>query len=115
MARRTYSAVVAGTALGGRTDLIRAFARSGAEVQLRRDPSSKHPDAIGVWLRCKRFWGLWRTWAHIGFVQHEGDGRWAERIDAGSLRVVKAWVHSAHAPLEHQRARVLLRVTLEGD
>lgn len=115
MARRTYSAVVAGTALGGRSELIKAFARSGAEVQLRRNAASKHPDAIGVWLRCRRFWGLWRTWAHIGFIQREGDDRWAERIDAGSLRVVKAWVHSAHAPLEHRTPKVLLRVTFEGD
>jgi hypothetical protein len=36
-------------------------------------------------------------------------------MDTGRLRVVKAWVHSAHAPLEHRRPRVLLRVTFEGD
>jgi len=115
MARRTYSAVVAGTALGGRSDLIKAFARQGAEVQLRREAASKHPEAIGVWLRCPRFWGLWKTWAHIGFIEHDGEQHWAHKMDTGRLRVVKAWVHSAHAPLEHRRPRVLLRVTFEGD
>lgn len=115
MPRKTYSALVAGTALGGRSELIRAFARAGAEVQLRRDAASRHPDAIGVWLRCRRFWGLWRTWAHIGFVQREEPDGWARRLDAGSLRVVKAWVHSAHAPLETHVPRVQLRVTFEGD
>jgi hypothetical protein len=88
MPRNTYTVKVVGTKFGDRAALINDFALKGAKVQLRRASNSMDPQAIGVWVRCTRFWGLWRTWALIGFVEPDSSGPWAPKLDAGSMQVV---------------------------
>lgn len=114
MERNTHTVTVVGASFGDRAKLIKAFAHKGAEVQLRTLGSGQHTQGLGVWVRCVRFWGLWKTWAHIGFVVPDPDDPWAPKIEAGSLRVVKAWVHSNFAPLEAELPKISLRVVVES-
>jgi hypothetical protein len=114
MERSTHTVTVVGASLGDRGKLVRAFAHKGTEVQLRRLGSGAHSRGIGVWVRCVRFWGLWKTWAHIGFVVPDRAEPWAPEMDSGSIRVVKAWVHSNYAPLEEELPKVSVRVVVES-
>lgn len=112
MARTTHTVVVVGTTFGDRNQLIQLFAQKGTVVELRRERGSRDPDAVGVWLRCSRFGGLWKTWAHIGYVKPDPSNPWAQKLDAGEMLVEKAWVHSAFAPLERSYPEVKLRVVV---
>ncbi|WP_156373135.1 hypothetical protein [Pseudorhodoferax sp. Leaf267] len=107
--------IVVGTAFGDRERMTRAFARKGAEVQLRRAMGSRDPQAIAVWVRCSRFFGLWKTWAHIGFVALDPSDPWAPKLDSGAMRVVRAWVHSTYVPLEREMPKVSVRVIVDSD
>lgn len=115
MERNTHTLTVVGASFGDRARLIKAFAHKGAEVQLRQLGGGHQAQGLGVWVRCVRFWGLWKTWAHIGFVVPDPDDPWAPKIDAGTMRVVKAWVHSNFAPLEAELPKISLRVVVESE
>ncbi len=115
MERTTHRLTVVGTSVGDRKSLISAFAYKGTEVQLRQLGSGKHSQGIAVWIRCIRFWGLWTTWAHIGYVAPDPDDPWAPKLEAGTMRVVKASVHSSYAPLEEDRPKVVLHVVVESE
>ena len=115
MERSTHRLTVVGTAVGDRSSLISAFAHKGTEVQLRPAAGNEHVHSIAVWIRCNRFWGLWTTWAHIGFVVPDREDPWPPKLKAVAMRVVKAHVHSSYAPLEGERPKVVLHVVVESE
>ena len=111
---KSIRAIVAGTGYEGRAERIRALCRDGAEISLRREPSNPHDaEAIAVWMRGSRVFGLWKAWTQIGYVKAPRADHLAPRLDSGEYRVVRAFVVSFYAPKEKEHPRVSIEIEVE--
>jgi hypothetical protein len=112
MATSLIRTLVADTA--ARTHTIRDFCRNGSAVQLRREHVGPHDaNAIGVWLECRRFFGLYRAYRQIGYLRGDLLNRFAMAMDKGVIQVRRAYVRSLYAPRDRAEARVSLAIECE--
>lgn len=113
MALKSIRAIVTGTGFEGRANRIRRFCKDGAAIELRREKNNEHDaEAIGVWMSCSIFFGLWKPWAMIGYIQAGRADHLAPRLDSGEYKVSRAYVKSFYAPpgLNHPRVSVEIEV-----
>ncbi|MBJ2155289.1 HIRAN domain-containing protein [Variovorax sp. IB41] len=114
MPSKSIRAVVAGTGFEDRAERIRRFCQDGAEIDLRREPKNRFdPEAIGVWMRCRLFFGLWKPWAMIGYIQADRADQLAPKMDSGESRVIRAYVKSFYAPSGREHPRVSVEIEIE--
>lgn len=110
--RKEMRLALAGTGFEGRDRFINRFARKGSRLQVRREPNNMHdPNAVGVWLECRAFWGLFKDWRHIGYVRASQAKSLAPLLDGGSIRIVEAVVAEldCRPELSHPRVDMDLR------
>ena len=102
--------IVAGTGFEGHAETIRSQCGNGVSVLLRREPDNPHnPDAIAVYLRTPRFFGLLgMRFRKIGNIKAETDRHLARRMDRGEP--IYATVKCLYAPPGREPPRVTLEV-----
>ncbi|WP_110642446.1 HIRAN domain-containing protein [Salinicola sp. CPA57] len=107
-----YSAIVAGTGFEGRAGRIRAFAKEGMSVVLKREPSNPHDaNAIAVYITVARWYTLFRpVETQIGYIKARFAATLSKRMDAGGT-IVSARIDSLYLPLDHPR--VSLRIVTD--
>ncbi|MDO9357893.1 MAG: HIRAN domain-containing protein [Polaromonas sp.] len=114
MTLKSIRGIVAGTGFEGRAARIRRFCGNGAEIDLRREPHNPHDaEAIGVWMRCSIFFGLWKPWAMIGYIQADRADHLAPRLDSGEYKLVRAYVKSFYAPPDVNHPRVSVEIEVD--
>src|SRR5687768_16569300 len=99
----TQEAVVTGTEFSNsngerRASIIQRYCKMGAPIALRRLADNRHGNAIAVYLKVPRAFGLLGTsLKQIGYIQEGEAGDLAKRMDGGGS--VTARVHHFFAPL----------------
>ncbi|WP_337590029.1 HIRAN domain-containing protein [Variovorax sp. JS1663] len=85
----------------------------GAAVELRIGAQQPYDaEAISVWLRCGRAFGLVTFWKRIGYVKSAHTARWAWQLDAGLLHVERAVVSNSCTATELSLPRVSIQIEL---
>lgn len=104
------NAIVAGTGFEGRERIITKHCRDGMEVVLKRQPRNEYdPNAIAVYLKIPRFFGLLGySLRQIGFLKASKAKNLAQKIDSGTI--VTAKVSSFFAPADMDHPRVSLQL-----
>lgn len=108
-----YSAIVAGTGFEGRDGRIKAYARPGMPVLLKREPDNPHdPNAIAVHLPVRKWYTLFREVPlQIGYIKRNRAASLAKHMDAGG-KILSANIHSMNTYDKHPR--VSLKITTDG-
>ena len=108
---REIAAIVAGTGFEGRDQLIRMRCKQGAAVDLVREPANAHdPNAIAVYLHSTGLFGLIKRRDHIGYVKASRAAGMANKLDSGSMKVLRCFVASFYAPENDKIPRVSLTI-----
>lgn len=105
-----YRAIVAGTGFEGRAARIRAYAKPGVELDLKREPENPYdPNAIAVYLRVRKWYTLFREVPmQIGYVKRNRAEMLSKRIDEGG-RIVSAHIVSMHTGQKHPRVSINIK------
>lgn len=113
MTIKEISAVVAGTGFEGRAAIISSRCKEGASVDLVREPHNQFDaNAIAVYMHGSRLFGLLKTREKIGYIKATRAENLAQKMDDGSIKIVKAQVRSFHAPSTVKVPRVSLTVVV---
>jgi len=105
-----YQAIVAGTGFEGRERRIRAYAKPGMPVELKREPQNEYdPHAIAVYLRVKKWYTLFREVPiQIGYVKKSRAQSLSKRLDEGG-RILTSHIVSMHLAQKHPRVSINIK------
>ena len=103
--------ILGGTTIPDRAAIVRDECREGSRVELR--PSGQVGEKgsrIDVWLECRSFGGLVRTWKKIGHVPDETAAALRRSGDDKSATIARGTVKSIYAPLGRDEAVVTVEI-----
>lgn len=104
-----YKAIIAGTGFEGRAPRIRAFAKPGMPVILKREADNAHdPNAIAVYLPVRKWYTLFREVpVQIGYIKRSRAATLVKRTGQGG-KIISARIDSIDIWGNHPRVSLVI-------